>query len=199
MSVRVGIVGPAGVHHASLRRALEPLLDDPDTRQIIYLGMDGAAVAVVEEWMRDGMSRESFLAQAAELARAGSPDAIRTLLDEEEKSHRLARIRCLPEPPVRAVEMLEKWILLAVHDKAVLDKDDIANAHVILYGKAKHAGFKRFGPRCFFTPGPLSSGLIGQLELLEQGDLAVRAYDMHGNLHIDEVVEAGDARLVVTT
>ena len=45
-----------------------------------------------------------------------------------------------------------------MHDKAILDEDDVANAHVIVYGEAADADFKRFGPRSFLTPGPVAKG-----------------------------------------
>ncbi|MDD9939604.1 MAG: hypothetical protein OXU20_00950 [Myxococcales bacterium] len=208
MTIRIGIIGPVGGATPSsppgkggrdaLGRALEQLLDDPEIHQIIYLGLDDAATAAVEAQQRDALSEEAFLDRAAKLAHGGTPSAIDALLAEDEKRRRLAIVRRLPHPPARAIEMFERWILLAVHDKAMLDKDDVANAQVILYGKAKHADFKRFGPRCFFTPGPVSAGLVGRLELSAAGDLTLQAYDRHGRMEIDETLEAGSAKLVVT-
>ena len=95
--------------------------------------------------------------------------------------------------------MFERWMLLAVHDKAVLDKDDIANARVILYGKSKQADIKRFGPRCFFTPGPLETGLVGKLELDEGGDLVIRICELDGTIQAEQVLPAKHAKFVVTS
>jgi len=44
-------------------------------------------------------------------------------------------VRRLPPPPARAIEMIDDRVVLLVHDKAVLDEEDIANAHLIVYGK----------------------------------------------------------------
>lgn len=199
MNVRIGVIGPAEGDETALRVALDLLMADQAMRQIVYLGLDGAAERVVASSELDSLDEDHFLRQAAALAIDGTPDAIEALLAEDLAAQRLSLVRRLPDPPARAIEMLEKWIVLGVHDKAVLDEDDIANAHVIVYGKAKAPGLKRFGPRCFFTPGPLSAGCVGILELLADGNLAIRVLDMDGQVKLDEQVHGGTAKLVVTT
>lgn len=199
MSVSVGVVGPAGASHKQLRRAFSLFVEDPDVRFVVYLGHDGAASAVVSGWSdATGMADSRFLEQAFAVAQSGSADDITRLLQQEAAGQRLERIRCLPAPPVRAIEMLDRWILLAVHDKAILDKDDVANAHLILHGNSDAQGFHRFGPRSFFTPGPLAAGRVGRLSLMDSGDLAVQTLDLNGVVDLDEVCDAGDAKLVVT-
>lgn len=199
MTLSVGVVGPAGADRKPLERALSRFVEDPQTRFVLYLGDDGAATEVVHRWTRTlGMTGAQFVDRAFEVATVGDADDILNLLKEEAAAHRLDRIRCLPEPPGRAIEMLDRWILLAVHDKAILDKDDVANAHVILHGEADTQGFHRFGPRSFFTPGPLAGGRIGRLAVQPSGDLRVQTLDLNGRVDLDEVCDAGDAKLVVT-
>jgi predicted phosphodiesterase len=59
------------------------------------------------------------------------------------------------EVPRRQVDLIEGKICCLVHDKADLDRDDIANAEVIFHGNSAHAGLVQIGPRTFVTPGPL--------------------------------------------
>lgn len=197
--MRIGVVGPADKSRRQLRRGLALLMDDPDVRQIIYLGMDGAAREVAEAWSRERMSPEQFVMRGASLAENGTATEIAALLDEERSARRLQVIRRLPDPPARAIEMLDRWIVLAVHDKAVLDEDDIANAHIIVYGKSDSMSVKHFGPRCFFTPGPVAKGRVGRLELLSNGQVEVRGIDLDGNTVLQEGVRTSSAKLVVTS
>lgn len=57
--------------------------------------------------------------------------------------------------PRKQVDLVEGMIFCLVHDKKDLDRDDIANASVILHGNSGNAGLVQFGPRTFVTPGPL--------------------------------------------
>ena len=197
--MRIGLIGPGGQAKPKLERALELLTADPAMRQVIYLGPDDAAAQVVAERARGGLEREEFLRRGVDLACEGSSDAIVQLLAEERTQSRMTLVRRLPEPPARAIEMLDTWIVLAVYDKAVLDEDDIANAHIIVYGRADEAVLKRFGPRCFFTPGPLAHDQVGCLELMPQGHVEVRLIGLDGSVRLREPLYAAGGKLVVTS
>jgi hypothetical protein len=197
--MRMGLIGPALNAHGELTRALESLLADPAIDRIVYLGADRAIDTADAARDQPRLAEADFLARAAELACSGSADALASLLSEERAKKRLHVVRKLPEPPARAVEMMDKWMVLAVHDKAVLDEDDIANAHIIVYGRADEAGIKRFGPRCFFTPGPLSAQRVGCLELMPEGQIEVRLLDLDGNTIFRETLHGGGAKLVVSS
>lgn len=197
MSWRVVAIGPAGGHSASLVQVLERILGHEETRQVIYLGQDNAASQAVEQ-LAGGMPEERFLREAVHVALQGSAEELAALLQSEAQGQRLSAVRCLPPAPARAVEMLERWMLLSVFDKAILDEDDIANAHVILYGKSDSAALKRFGPRCFFAPGPLSGGHLGVLSVSSAGDLILDLQDLRGNTVQREEFPAGPAKVVVT-
>jgi hypothetical protein len=196
---RIGLIGPAPQSGPELPRALELLLGDPAIRQIIYLGADSAPEAVVADWAEQGLDERDFLQKGLELACSGSAEQIAALLSEERAVSRLQRIRALPPPPARAIEMMDRFLVLGVHDKAVLDEDDIANAHVIVYGRGDEPSFKRFGPRCFFTPGPLTRGHVGCLELMKEGHMEVRLLDLEGTLLWREPLLAAGSKLVVTS
>jgi hypothetical protein len=96
--------------------------------------------------------------------------------------------------------MMEKWIILAVHDKAVLEEDDVANAHVIVYGEAPEAAFKRFGPRAFLTPGPLYKGRVGSIGLRPDGSLELAILDLQGATVLSEsIAPAAVAKVVISS
>jgi hypothetical protein len=94
--------------------------------------------------------------------------------------------------------MIERFIVLGVHDKAVLDEDDIASAHIIVYGKSDGPSLRRFGPRSFFTPGPIRSGHVGCLSLEPGGTCEVSLLGLSGNVVLREQLSAPGAKLVVS-
>ena len=185
--VRIGFVGPAAGRNDLLREAAEFLLGKADVDQLVYLGTDDVADAVVEAWASEligagaGQTAEdAFLAQAAQVACGGSADEIRALLASDAAVRRLDRIRKIPAPPARAIEMIDDRFVVVVYDKSVLDEEDIANAYLLVYGKSDDVLFKRFGPRYFFTPGPLVGGRVGILEIEDENRVAVALYEPNG-------------------
>jgi hypothetical protein len=184
-----------------LREAVEFLIGDAACDQAIYLGVDDTIDRVVADWATELLGgvhiEEAFLDRVAELAPAGSAADLERLLAADATARRLDAVRKIPPPPARAVEMLDDRILLVVHDKAVLDEEDIANAHLIVYGRARRSDLKRFGPRYFFTPGPLSAGRVGLVELADAGHVELALYDPSGVPLWRETLERRTGRIVV--
>ncbi len=183
--MRIGLLGPAEGKKEELREAIEFLLGDVSVDQAIYLGKEEDTIGeVITEWAReifDGEpGEEAFLEKAVQLAIDGSPDEIADLLGAESSLRHLGAIRKLPPPPARAVEMMGDRIILAVHDKSVLDEEDIANASLIVYGNGKEAELRRFGTRYFLTPGPVAAGRVAVLELEEDGNVAIAIWQTSG-------------------
>lgn len=197
--MRMGIIGSAVHAEHDLHSAIELFLADPLLKQIIYLGEDDSITQAVRRYSVEQISEEDFLSRAVELACGGSADAVDQLLEADRQAQRVSLLRCLPPKPACAVEMFEKWIVLAVHDKAVLEEDDVANAHVIVYGEAADAGIKRFGPRSFLTPGPLDKGMVGSLSLRADGALDLALLDLDGTVLQSESVAPAMAKLVVAS
>ncbi len=179
--MRIGLIGPADGNIALLREAAEFLLGDCGADEAVYLGADDAATTVVEGWAREVMAgpagEDAFLAEAADRAVRGDADALDELLARDAEVRRLSALRCLPPPPARAVEVIDEKVVLLVHDKSQLDEDDIANAFLVVYGRGKQAAVNRFGPRTFFTPGPLSGSRVALIEREADGGLAIALYD----------------------
>ena len=197
-TMRLGLVGPGANARGELERALKLLLGDPAVRHVLYLGDDDAVDPLVAEWSQGGLDDDALLSRAAELACQGSADEITALLEQDRGARRARAVRKLPPPPARAVEMLDRFIVLGVHDKAVLDEDDIASAHVVVYGKADDPSLRRFGPRSFFTPGHVLNGHVGCLEIIANGQCEVRLLTLSGNVVLRERLAIPGAKVVVT-
>ena len=89
-------------------------------------------------------------------------------------------------------------MVLFVHDKAILDEEDIANAHLIVYGRASESDLRRFGRRAFFTPGPLKGGRVGVLEATDDG-VTVSLYDLSGQPVWRETLAQAATKVTVAT
>lgn len=179
--MRIGLLGPADGDTDLLREAAEFLLGDCGVDEAVYLGNDDTAEKVAGTWAEQVMggpaTENAFLTEAARLALHGESGAIDELLSKDEELRRLSAIRCLPPPPARAVEVIDERVVLFVNDKALLDEEDIANAFLIVYGRAKETALNRFGPRTFFTPGPLRAGRVAMLEREADGSMALAQFD----------------------
>lgn len=200
--MRIGLVGPAEGEPALLREAGEFLLGDCGVEQAFYLGHAATLRGVLETWgaevMRGAPTEPRFLEQALELALGDDVSAIDALLKRDREHARLSALASLPEPPGRAVELFDDKVILFVHDKAHLDQDDIANAFVIVYGRSKQSALHRFGPRTFFTPGPLRLGRVAVLERGPDGQLVIAQFDAHtGEPRGRDLVNMRRSRLVV--
>jgi len=201
--MRIGLVGPSEEDPSLLRKAATFLLDDRGVEQAVYLGAETTLRSVVGAWASEIMAgvatEERFLSQAVELALGTDSRAIDRLLARDREVRRLHALRCLPPPPARAVELFDDKVVLFVHDKAMLDQEDIANAFLIVYGRGKRSAIHRFGPRCFFTPGPLKQGRVAVIERERDTNLAIALFDPEtGTAHEREVLSARRSRLVVT-
>ncbi len=202
--MRIGLVGPADGDTKLLREAVEFLLGDCGVDQAIYLGTDDSVKEVVDAWATEVMggpaTEDAFLRQALLLATRGEPREIDSLLSRDLEVRRLGALRCLPPPPARAVEVFDDKVMLFVHDKGSLDEEDIANAFLVVYGRGRQLALNRFGPRTFFTPGPLQAKRVALIEREADGSLAIAQFNPEtGEPTGRETLLTRGARLVVQT
>lgn len=196
--MKIGLIGPADGDPSRLEEATEFLLGDAGVDQAVYLGVDDAVDRIASAWAKDIGGGETFLDAAARIAVRGSAEDIDGLLEADDQLRRLEAIRTVPAAPARAIEMIDDRIVLMVHDKAILDEEDIANATVIVYGKSPELLVKRFGPRCFFTPGPLRGGKLGLLEVDDEGRVSLAAYEISGAPLWRELLQTRTAKVLVS-
>lgn len=200
--MRIGLLGPAEGNVALLGSAAEFLLRSKGADQVLYLGADDCAELVSRKLSAALLGGEdaddAFLDQAAAAAAHSDLRRIGEVLAREESVRRFQALRKLPPAPARAVEIFDDKVVLFVHDKATLDAEDIANAALLVYGKSKLPALNRFGPRAFFTPGPLRSGVIALLEREPDGNIALSQFEPDTKaLRGRDLLLAHHARMVV--
>jgi hypothetical protein len=195
--MRIGLLGPAE-DEALFREAARFLLLESDVEQVVYLGDAAFLEAATARWVRelDLTSEDAFLRGALDVAMSGTADEVDALLARDVLTERLAHIRKLPPPPARAIELIDERVVVFVHDKAVLDEEDIANAGVVVYGRATEAGVRRFGKRLFMTPGPLSGRRVGFIEDDDDGAF-VSLVDLSGRAVLREALTSGSTKMTV--
>jgi hypothetical protein len=198
--MKIGLVGQADGGDGRLRDALDFLVKDADVDLVIYLGNDEHIASAAHAHARgSAVSDAAFLSRVAREAPRGNPQSLGALLDVEETAKRLDRIRRLPPPPARAIEMLGDRIVTLVWDKAVLGEEDIANSFVLVYGRSKELLFKRFGPRYFFTPGPLSGDRVAVLEQGEEDGFSLAVFTTAGVPITREALQARTSSKVMVS
>jgi hypothetical protein len=195
--VRIGFLGPAE-DEALLREATTFLFGPAHVDQVVYLGEAAWLERATERWTQElGVSTdEAFLVRTLDAALSASADEIDALLARDALTSRLLHVRKLPPAPARAVELVDDRVVLIVHDKAVLDEEDIANASLIVYGHSAEAALRRFGRRAFLTPGPLSGRRVAIIETTEEGVFVI-VHDLSGQPILREPLAAGTTKLTV--
>jgi hypothetical protein len=196
--VRLGLLGPSNGDLAQLARAAEFLLNGVRVTRAIYLGADDALEETVGLWAESLVgsdpSDEGVWNRAFEVAALGTVEQIDAFLRNERARLRLKSLERLPMRELRAVEMFGDRVAVLVHDKALLDEEDIFSATFLVYGKSDEPLVKRIGPRWFVTPGPLGDVEGGVMVLDDSGDDVVATlYDDRGGLLRAEALPAGRA------
>jgi hypothetical protein len=201
--MRLGLLGPSGGDVGALGRAAEFLLNGVRVHRAIYLGNDGALDRAVAAWARklvgDDPSDDHAWRRAAEVSISGTHDDIDKFVAMERARIRLKTLEALPEAVARTVEMISDRVAVLIHDKALLDEEDILAANLLCFGKSDAPLVKKIGTRWFVTPGPIGCA-GGGLAVLddEQDDVVVTIYDAAGKVsHREALVSARTAKLRV--
>lgn len=199
--MRLGFIGPADTDSAALEAAAKLLIIEYEVDQVVYLGEDQALQDFVATHgpSGDGEEDSALLEQrVARVAATGSPTDIGNLVRRLRSERYLEKLRVAPSPPTRLMEMLDDRIVLIVRLKASIGEEDVVNSNVVIYGDARELLFKRFGPRCFFSPGPLQGGLLGILDdESEAGGVELKAVDVEGKVIWTEPIQGRGAKVMV--
>jgi hypothetical protein len=194
--VRLGLLGPANGELAALARAAEFLLNGARVTRAIYLGSDEALEETVELWAESLVgpdpSDEGIWRRAFPLAASGTVDQIDAFLRGERARLRLKSLEGLPPNELRTVEMFGDRVSVLIHDKALLDEEDILSATFLIYGRSETPLLRRIGPRWFLTPGPVASEGGGSIVLDDSTEeLVATLYDADGHTLRTEVLHTG--------
>ncbi len=194
--VRLGLLGPAGDDLAALARTAEFLLNGVKVTRAIYLGGDGALEDMVGLWAESlvgpNPSDEGLWNRALRVAFDGSPEQIDAFLRAERARLRLKSLESLPTLELRSVEMFGDRVAVLVHDKALLDEEDILSASFLVYGKGDMPLVKSIGPRWFLTPGPIGSMGGGAVVLDDSANEVIATfYDADGRIGHRETLTTG--------
>lgn len=195
--MRLGFIGPAGTDATSLGKAATMLICEFEADTVVCLAEDDAFRRFVAAHKPDEGSR-AIEQQVAQIAATGSPEEIEDVLRKLRGARYLGKLRVAPPAPRRAMEMLDDRIVIIVRNKTTIGEEDVINSNVVVYGDAKALMFKRFGPRCFFSPGPLGLGHIGLLDdQSETGGVVLKAIDLAGEIVWSEPIQGQGAKVMV--
>lgn len=190
--MRLGLIGPADEQDDLLERAVRFLSKERAVHRAVYLGFDSALERVVGELASKAVGDDpgvgALWQRAAARCEAASPPEIDAFLEAERERLALMVFGALPGADTRLVELLNGKVAVMIHDKALLDEDDIASATYLIFGKSPEPMIKSIGSRWFLSPGPL--GDFGVM-LLEDGPNGVEL-----SLYDGECREVRSERLV---
>ena len=183
--MRLGLLGPAGSDVGALGRAAEFLLNGARVHRAIYLGNDGALDRAVAAWARklvgDDPSDEAAWRRAADVAVSGTSEQIDKFVQTERARLRLKSLEALPEEISRTIEMVGDRVAVLIHDKALLDEEDILAANLLFFGKSEAPLVRKIGARWFVTPGPIGCEGGGIAVVDDEGDeIMLTIYDSAG-------------------
>jgi hypothetical protein len=191
--MRLGLLGPANGDLVGLARCAEFLLKDARVARVIYLGADIALEDMVALWAESlvgpNPSDEGVWKRALVAAAGGSPDQIDAFVRAERARLRLKSLERLPPEELRTVEMFGDRVAVLIHDKALLDEEDIFSATFLVYGRSDGPLVKQIGPRWFLAPGPIGCPGGGAAALDDDGDDVIATlYDADGRPSLTETL-----------
>lgn len=192
--MRLGLLGPAEGNIDGLTRAAEHLVDVAKVDRAIYLGDDGALDAAVTAWARrlvdSDPSDDAAWSRAAQVALRGSPEEIDAFVRRERARQRLRVLEALPaNAGARTIEMIGDRVAVLIHDKAMLDEEDIFGANLLVFGKSPEPLVKKVGTRWFMTPGVIGSNGGGSAVLDDSGEEIVASiYALDGRCTFSEPI-----------
>lgn len=179
--MRLAVLGPAGGDHAALRKRAQFAMTRLSADRVLYLGVDDTFDEVIHQWGTEIVgadpSDDAVWQRAVDICAGSNHKTIDGFLERERKRSELSKLARLPHAQARTIEMFGGLVTVIIHDKALLDEEDILPATLLVFGKGKDPVVHRVGQRTFISPGPLSHSK-GGLALLteEREDIVVSLY-----------------------
>lgn len=169
------------------------LLDKMGAERIVYLGIDDALDSLVWGWAQELVGEDPTDAgvwkRAAERCTEATADSIDRFIGAERARLRLKKLECLPRATARAVELFDGRLAVMLHDKALLDEEDILPATLLIFGKSPEPVIHRVGPRTFVSPGPIDGPAgVALAEDEPGGGIVLSMFDASGNARQRELL-----------
>lgn len=179
------------------------MLDTLRVDRAIYLGADGALDRVVEAWATELVhgepSDEAVWERASRGCARSEAAAIDEFLRRERKRGQLKVFECLPHATARTIEIFEGLVAVILHDKALLDEEDILPASILVFGKSREPIVHKVGPRTFVSPGPLGHPRGGLVLLADEAEAVVARFYARDGSCVGEHAVASLSRAVHVT
>jgi hypothetical protein len=173
--MRLALLGPAEGHTEALEAAARFVLQQHAVDRAVYLGTDGALDAVVRKWaarlVGDNPSEAGVWSRAVRACLRAEPAEIDRYIATERERTSLRIFESLPDAETRAVEMLGGALVVMIHDKALLNEEDMLPARVLLFGKSRAPVVKQVGQRWFLSPGSFEEAGLMLLDDADEGIL----------------------------
>jgi hypothetical protein len=193
--MRLGLLGPAEGDLEALERGANLLLVRELADRVIYLGIDDALDRVVGEWARrlvgDDPTDDGLWDRGAVRCARAEYQAIDRFVADERSRRRLKVLECLPLASSRTIEMFDGRLAVILHDKALLDEEEILPAAILVFGKSVEPVVRRVGLRTFLSPGPIAAKGLGGVALLSDdpsGGVAYSLFDPLGTRIKNEII-----------
>jgi hypothetical protein len=177
-----------------LARAADNLVERVKVERAIYLGADDALDDMVAAWatriVEGDPTDDAAWTRAAELAMHGTARDIDAFVSRERARQRLRVLERLPKGGVaRTIEMIGDRVAVLIHDKGLLDEEDIFAASLIVYGRSPEPLVKRIGARWFVTPGNIGIAGGGSAVLDDGGEeIIASVYAADGTCTMKEAI-----------
>lgn len=176
--MRLAVIGPGEGEPAALRTRLELALKELASDRVVYLGVDSEMTQVVEAWAREIVdgdpSDDAVWARAVRSCCFASAYEIDGFIRAERARSQLRKVSLLPHAEARTVEIFDSAVAILIHDKGLLDEEDMLPATLLIFGKSPKPLMHQVGSRTFISPGPANhpEGGLVVLEEREEGVIA---------------------------
>jgi hypothetical protein len=193
--MRLALLGPPAKPDdiESLRKAAELVLSTLGVERVVYLGDDEKFDKVVAAWSLElaPKGEAGNWDEVRALSKAGgTKEGAEAWIRREEARIRLRKLEVLPRTTRLSLEMLAMRVAILTYDRDKLTSEDLAEASIVLYGKAASPRARAVGDQWYVSPGPThSEGGIAVVEELGEG-LRVTFYEPSGKIIGTESLKA---------
>ncbi|QQR89496.1 MAG: hypothetical protein IPJ88_15030 [Myxococcales bacterium] len=200
--MQIALIGKLSSHVELLWRACELSLLERRVDRMMVLDTEQKVRAQLKTWNHGASSSQDAPhtkdQKIVELGVNGTSQQIESYLETEGIAQRTSDIHALPDLHTRIIEVMDGEIVFFIHDKSVLNEDDIASTKLIVYGKGDTLDLRAFGSRHFFCPGPIADEKLSIIRSVKNGLIEIECLDFKGNTEWKKSLSPKTPRLSIT-